>query len=355
MSSMTDNPPDVSTTVFVGVDTHKNTNHAAIIDHLGREVGDREFPTTAAGHVDLIAWITAAGKVERIGVEGTGSYGSTLATALRLSGLEVVDVDRPDRRSRRFHGKSDPLDAHSAARAALTGKATTTPKAHDGDVEAIRFLHNARHSAVKARAEAVTQLKSMIVNAPEGIRAELRQLTDAHLFAACAALPHAPRRLVDLDSAVGAALRSVSRRILDLTAEERILAKQIEALVTAHAPQLLARFGIGTSTAAQLLITVGDNPERITSEASFAHLCGVAPIQASSGRTQRHRLDRGGDRQANRALYTIAITRLRGDERTQQYRDRRLTEGKTPREITRCLKRAIAREIYGLLKPPQTT
>ncbi|WP_243608426.1 IS110 family transposase, partial [Rhodococcus sp. ARC_M5] len=173
---MTDNPPDVSTTVFVGVDTHKNTNHAAIIDHLGREVGDREFPTTAAGHVDLIAWITAAGKVERIGVEGTGSYGSTLATALRLSGLEVVDVDRPDRRSRRFHGKSDPLDAHSAARAALTGKATTTPKAHDGNVEA------------------VTQLKSMIVNAPEGIRAELRQLTDAHLFAACAALPHAPRR-----------------------------------------------------------------------------------------------------------------------------------------------------------------
>ncbi|MCZ4564268.1 IS110 family transposase, partial [Rhodococcus sp. IEGM 1401] len=305
----------------------------------------------AAGHADLIAWITAAGTVERIGVEGTGSYGSTLSTALRAQDLEVVDVDRPDRRSRRFQGKSDPLDARSAARAALTGNATTIPKSHDGTVEAIRFLHNARHSAVKARAEAITQLKSMIVNAPDPIRTDLRQLTDAKLFAACASLPPAARRPVDLDSAVGAALRSVALRIQDLTAEERILAIQIEALVAAHAPHLLARFGVGASTAAQLLITVGDNPERVTSEGSFARLCGVAPIPASSGKTQRHRLDRGGDRQANRALYTIAITRLRSDERTQQYRDRRLAEGKTPREITRCLKRAIAREIFGLLKP----
>lgn len=352
MSSMTENPPDVSTTIFVGVDTHKDTHHVAFTDSLGRDLDDKEFPSSAAGHADLIAWITTAGTVERIGVEGTGSYGSTLVTALRTAGLDVVDVDRPDRRSRRFQGKSDPIDARSAARAALTGKATTTPKSHDGHVEAIRFLRNARRSCTKARAEAITQLKSMIVNAPEDIRADLRTLTDAKLFTACTQLDATPKQPSTINTAVHSALRSVATRIHDLTAEERTLAKQIKALVTEHAPQLLAQFGIGTDTAAQLLITVGDNPGRITTEAAFAHLCGAAPIQASSGRTNRHRLDRAGDRQANRALYIIAITRLRSDERTQQYRDRRLAEGKTPREIVRCLKRAIAREVFGLLRPP---
>lgn len=350
MTIMTEKPSVVSDTIFVGVDTHKDTHHVALTDHLGRDLDDQEFASTARGITELIAWITTAGTVERVGVEGTGSYGSTLATALRGAGLEVVDVDRPDRRARRDHGKSDPVDARTAARAVLTGRATTTPKTHSGNVEALRFLHNARHSCVKARAEAITQLKSMIVNAPEDIRAELRDLTDAALFTACMHFAPASHRLLTLEEAVHNALRTVASRIISLTTEERTLAKHIEALVTEQAPQLLARFGVGANTAAQLLITVGDNSERITSEAAFAHLCGVAPIQASSGRTKRQRLNRGGDRQANRALYIIAITRLRSDEKTQQYRDRRLAEGKTPREILRCLKRAIAREIFGLLK-----
>lgn len=353
MTSMTENPPDVSARIFVGVDTHKDTHHVALTDHLGRDLDDREFASTAAGVTELIAWITAAGAVERVGVEGTGSYGSTLATALHNADVEVVDVDRPDRRARRAQGKSDPIDARSAARAALTGKATTTPKAHDGNVEAIRFLHNARHSCVKSRAEAITQLKSMIVNAPDSIRTELRDLTDADLFATCRRFAPATHRVLTLDEAVQNALRTIAIRIDSLTTEERDLTKHIEALVAEHAPQLLARFGIGVNTAAQLLITVGDNPDRITTEAAFAHLCGVAPIQASSGRTHRHRLNRGGDRQANRALYIIALVRLRSDERTKRYRDRRLAEGKTPREIMRCLKRAIAREVFGLLAHPQ--
>ncbi|MFD4369986.1 IS110 family transposase [Rhodococcus sp. NPDC058521] len=346
---MTETPPAVSLTVYAGVDTHKHTHHAAIVDSVGRQIGDREFDATAAGHRQLLAWLTSAGIVSRVGVEGTGSYGCALTTVLREAGLTVVDVDRPDRRSRRLHGKSDPIDAYAAATAALSGRATTTPKTHDGNVEAIRFLRNARRSAVKARAEAITGLKAMIVTAPEPVRACLDGLTDATLLRTCARKRPGAVTSGDITAAVITSLRSLARRILALTDEERTLTKQIRTLVAHTAPELLDRPGIASVTAAQLLITFGDNRDRIVSEAAFAHLCGVAPIPASSGKTHRHRLNRGGDRQANRALYTIVINRMTHDERTRTYVARRTTEHKTTREITRCLKRAVAREIYQLL------
>jgi transposase len=201
MTSMTETPPDVSLTIHAGVDTHKHTHHAAIVDHLGRRITDREFPATDAGHHQLLTWLAGTGVVASAGVEGTGSYGAGLTHVLRGAGLTVVDVDHPDRRSRRRHGKSDPIDAYAAATAALTGRATTVPKTHDGDVEAIRFLHNARRSVVKSRAEAITALKAMIVNAPETVRAALRELPDPKLFRTCAAWRPGPIGPGDLTAA----------------------------------------------------------------------------------------------------------------------------------------------------------
>lgn len=346
---MTENPPDVSLTIVAGVDTHKDTHHAAIIDHLGRKVADREFPATAAGYRALLAWLTGTGIVARVGIEGTGSYGSALTTVLLTAGIEVVDVDRTDRRSRRFHGKSDPLDAYSAARIAAAGLARTIPKTHDGDVESIRFLHNARRSAVKARAEAITGLKSALVNAPDTIRDQLRHLTTTAMINACAALRPTKVTPGALTAAIKTALRSMARRIHLLDADIGALEADLKVLIDDTAEDLVGRFGVGYETAAQLLITVGDNPHRIGTEAAFASLCGVAPIPASSGKTTRHRLNRGGNRQANRALHIIVMARLKHDPRTQTYRDKRLAQGKSKRDIIRCLKRAVAREMFLLL------
>lgn len=346
---MTENPPDVSLTVFAGGDTHKDTHHAAIIDHLGRGIGDREFPATAAGYRALLAWVRGAGVVARIGVEGTGSYGSALTAVLQEAGIEVVDVDRTDRQSRRFQGKSDSLDAYSAARLAAAGIARTVPKAHDGDVEAIRFLHNTRRTAVKSRAEAITALKSAVVNAPEPIREQLRDLATKALVEACAGLRPGTVEPGALAAAVKTALRSLARRIRMLDHEIAALEADLHPLVDDAAADLIARFGVGYETAAQLLVTVGDNPDRISNEAAFASLCGVAPIPASSGKTSRHRLNRGGNRQANRALHIIVLARLKRDPRTRAYRDKRLAQGKSKRDIIRCLKRAVAREMFQLL------
>jgi transposase len=351
MTIMTDQPPDVSLSMYVGIDTHKDTHHAAVIDHLGTKIGDQEFAATAAGHQALLAWLDGMGVVAKVGVEGTGSYGTTVTTALREAGLEVVDVDRVDRKNRRFHGKTDTLDAYSAAQSVLAGRVNTIPKTHDGDVEGIRVLRNARHIAVKSRAEAISSLKGAIVGLPEHLRAPLRGLTDTALFKTCARLRPGVVGPGNLDASLKSALRSLAQQILELGEHEKTLRKQITVLVTATAPQLIEQFGIGFDSAAQLLITFGDNPERITSEGAFAALCGVSPIPASSGQTSRHRLNRGGNRQANRALHVIVLARLKHDPRTIEYRDRRLAQGKTKRDIIRCLKRALAREIYRLLNP----
>ncbi len=345
------------TTAVGGVDTHGQTHHAAVLDHVGRELGDHEFPTTPNGYRALLTWLRGHGRLERVGVEGTGTYGAALYRHLRAAGVEVVEVDRPDRKERRAKGKSDPLDAFSAARAALAGRATGTPKARDGRVEAIRVLRVARNSAVKARSQTTNQLKALLVSAPAELREQLRALTATVLITACARLRPAGE-VADPEHATKTALRRLARRHQFLSEEISDADAELRTLVTTVAPGLTALPGVGTQVAGQILTTVGDNPDRLHSEAAFAHLCGVAPIPASSGRTRRHRLNRGGDRGANNALYVVVLGRLRYDPRTKAYAARRTTEGLSKPEIIRCLKRYVAREIYNALQainPPKTS
>jgi transposase len=336
------------------VDTHGEVHHAAVIDDLGRRLGDRGFPTTPAGYRQLLAWLATFGVLQRVGVEGTGTYGAALTRFLRCNGVTVVEVDRPDRKARRANGKSDPLDAYAAATAALSGRANGTPKTRDGHVEAIRALRTARRSAIKARTQTMNQLRALLVSSPAELREHLRGLPTAALIATCTRLR--PGRdlaeRADPTQATKSALRTLARRHHYLTNEIRDLDNDLTSLVTAAAPQLLVLPGVGTDVAGQLLITAGDNPDRIRNQAAFAHLCGVAPIPASSGRTQRHRLNRGGDRAANNALHTIALTRLRHDPRTRAYATRRRQQGLSNPEIMRCLKRYVAREIHRSLTRP---
>lgn len=333
--------------IILGVDTHRDTHVAAALDTLGHLLGTRSIPTTTAGYAELLAWARSFGDVTRAGVEGTAAYGATLTRVLRDAGIAVVDVNRPDRARRRQRGKSDPTDAEHAARAVLSGDATVVPKDQNGAVEALRLLTVARRSAVKARTQAGNQLRSLFVTAPAALRATLAGGTLAACVARCAALR--PSAAADLEQARKRALRTLARRWRTLAEEIAELDAAISRLTTLAAPRLRARRGIGPHTAATLLITAGDNPERLRSEAALAALCGVSPIEASSGRTVRHRLNRGGNRQANNALWTIALVRARSDERTKAYIARRTGEGRSLREITRCLKRYLVREIYPLL------
>ncbi len=359
--------PAPAVSIAVGIDTHADVHVAAAIDLVGREFGHASFDTTPAGHRQLEAWARSFGMVEIVGIEGTGVYGAGICAHLCASGLQVVEVDRPDRKSRRFEGKSDPIDAYAAARAALSGRATGTPKTRDGNVEMIRVLRVARTSAIKARAIALTQLKAVIKTAPEPLRSHLRHLDGAALLARCRGLragrgpapepsPHAkrpprPGRLADPNAATKATLARLATRIATLDDELRDIDDDLNELTTETAPTLVALFGVGTDVAGQLLATVGDNPDRIATSAAFAMLCGVAPIPASSGKTiNRHRLNRGGDRAANAALYRIAMCRLRYDERTQAYRDQICSRGKTKKEAMRIIKRAIARDVYHAIR-----
>lgn len=367
MSIVTEPALDDNPRIVVGgVDTHADVHVAGVIDLVGRELDAKSFPTTPAGYTALIAFVGSFGQVLRLGIEGTGVYGAGLCRAVRQVGIEVVEVDRPDRKARRFQGKDDTIDAYAAARAALSGRATGVPKTRDGNVEMIRVLRVAHTSAIKARAVALTQLKAVIKTAPEPLRSQLRDLDGAALIERSVGLraargpapvmsPHAkrpprPGRLDDPTAATKAALATLARRIRTLDDEIRLLDDDLETLVAETAPTLLGLFGVGIDVAGQLLVTAGDNPDRFTSSAAFANLCGVAPIPASSGKTTRHRLNRGGDRRANCALYRITLCRLRHDERTRAYRDRRASDQKTNPEIIRCLKRAIAREVYRAIR-----
>jgi len=305
---------------------------------LAVSFGDREFPTTAAGYRALLTWLRGHGQLERVGVEGTGSYGGALARHLRRMGAGVVEVDRPDRKARRAKGKSDPLDAYAAARAALSGTATGTPKTRDGRVEAIRVLRVARSGAVKARTQGANQLKALLLTAPAELREQLRHLSTTTLIATCARL-RPSSELTDPEQATKTALRRLARRHQHLSEEIAEADTELRTLVTAAAPRLLVLPSVGIEVAGQLLTSAGDNPDRLHSEAAFAHLCGVAPVPASSGRTHRHRLNRGGDRAANNALYIVVLGRLRYDSRTRVYADRRTKEGLSKPEIIRCLKR----------------
>jgi transposase len=336
--------------VIGGVDTHGQTHHAAVIDNIGRQLGDREFTATPAGYRALAAWLGQHGTLETIGVEGTGTYGAGLARYLRMVGLTVVEVDRPDRKSRRAHGKSDPLDAYAAAKAVLSGSATGVPKRRDGRVEAIRALRVARSSAVKARSQATNQIKALIISGPAELRQQLRHLPTAKMIDSCARL-RPGRQLGDPAQASKTALRRLARRHQHLSAEITEADRELAQLTSQVASELIALAGVGPEVAGQLLTSAGDNPDRITSEAKFAHLCGVAPVPASSGRSHRHRLNRGGDRQANNALYIVVLNRLRHDPRSRAYAERRTQEGLSKPEIIRCLKRYVAREIYRVLVP----
>jgi transposase len=335
-----------------GVDTHNDTHTAAVLDATGRLLGHRQFPTTPAGYGLLLEWLGSHGEVDKVGIEGTGVYGAGLALHLQVAGVEVVEVDRPDRKTRRRQGKSDPVDAEAAARAAQAGRATGVPKDRAGGVEAVRTLRIARRSAVTARAQAQTQMKSLIVTAPEPLRGRLRVLGERQLVAYCAARRPDRGGAADRATATLIALRALARRHQQLSAEIDELDALIAPLVTRINPALCALFGVGPDTAGQLLVTAGDNPDRLRSDAAFAMLCGAAPLPASSGRTVRHRLNRGGDRHANSALYRIVLCRLRWDPRTRAYAARRTEEGMTRKEIIRCLKRYVAREVYTALLNP---
>jgi transposase len=340
--------PDTEVVVILGVDTHLDFHVAVAVDHLGRRLGEASVPTTVKGYERLIRWAQDFGPVRYAGVEGTSSYGAGLASHLRATGISVVEVERPKRRHLRRNGKSDPIDAEAAARAVLAGEAVGEPKSADGRVEMIRVLRSARQSAVKARSQAANQLQGLRVTAPEELRYRLRGLSTKKLVSVAARfrLGDAPR---DVPTATRFALRSVARRYEAFSEEIAELEAHLERLVAQAAPELVCLPGIGTDNAATLLVVAGDNPDRLRSEASFASLCGVSPIAASSGKVVRHRLNRGGNREANRALYMVCLSRMRRDQRTKEYIARRTAEGKSKREIIRCLKRYVAREVYRVL------
>ena len=307
--------------IFGGVDTHKDTHTAAAVDAAGRMLGHQQFPATTAGYAALWGWLAGLGAVVMVGVEGTNSWGAGLAAFLRTVAVPVVEVNRPNRATRRRVGKSDPVDAEAAARSALAGHATAIPKTADGAVASIRVLRIARTSAIRQRTDVVRQIKSIIDTAPESLRAELRNLPTPALITTCARCRPTASNAADPTTATKLTLRSLARRHANLAEEITALDALLGPLVQAAAPALTACFGVGIEVAGQLLVTVGDNPHRVYSEAALAMLCGAAPIPASSGRTHRHRLNRGGDRQANAALYRVVIVRMRYHQATRDYVD----------------------------------
>jgi transposase len=332
-----------------GVDTHLDTHVAAALDPLGRLVGTESFDADAAGYKALLAWLEEFGQVTKVGVEGTGSYGVGLARLLRRKGVEVIEVNRPNRQARRNHGKSDPLDAVEAARAVISGRASGAGKTKDGPVEAIRVLVVAKRSARQARVKAIVQMRHLGITAPDQLHSQLKGLTVNALVAEGARLR--PTKSADpVTAATKASLSSLAHRIQALDAEIAELNEKIESLLLATAPDLMARFGVGPDTAASLLVAAGDNPERLHSEAAWAHLCGVSPVPADSGKNAGHlRRHQGGDRQANSALWHIAMVRIAHDPETRAYFDRRVKEGRTKRDVIRILQRYIAREVYRYL------
>ncbi len=340
--------PDAKAEVTLGVDTHLDVHVAVALDHLGRRLGELSVPTTAKGYDSLVRWAEGFGTVRCAGVEGTSSYGAGITRYLRTAAIPEREVERPKRRHLRRSSKSDSRDAESAARTVLAGETAGEPKSADGYVEMIRALRAARRSAMKARTQAANQLQGLRVTAPDELRHRLCNLSTKELVAVAARFrlgddPH------DVLAATKFALRSVARRYEALTAEIAELDAQLDRLVGQVAPELVSLAGIGTDHAATLLTVAGDNPQRLRSEASFASLCGVSPVEASSGKVVRHRLNRGGNRDANRALYMICLARMRRDRRTKEYVARRTAEGKSKREIIRCLKRYLAREVYRVL------
>lgn len=331
-----------------GVDTHKDTHTAAVVDQYGGKIAIETFRADPDGYRELVGWMASFGTVERVGVEGTGSYGAGLSRFLRSEDLEVIEIDRPNRQARHRNGKSDPVDALAAARAVTAGDATGHAKASDGPVEAMRIILVAKRSTRSQRIQTINQIRHLVITAPESTRGRLRDLSTIMVIKTAAAMRPRPTGDIAADTCVRTIVE-LARRARDLTEYNKTLDRQLTSLIGQVAPGLLERPGIGPDSAALLLAAAGDNPERLTSEGAWAHLCGVAPIEASSGQTKRHKLNKGGNRQANLALYRIALVRMAHDARTRGYVERLTAEGKNKREIIRCLKRYIAREVYKQL------
>jgi len=344
MTTMTPDPGSVTG----GVDTHLDVHVAAAISHLGAVLGTESFPTTTAGYRQLLRWLASFGPIHAVGVEGTGSYGAALARHLADNDVTVVEVARPNRQVRRRHGKTDVVDAIAAARAVLSGDATGAPKAHNGPVEALRLLKIVQRSANKARTQAINQLRNIVATAPDELRSRLRGLKTTELVETCAAF-----RIREDDDSLPAvtrlALRELAQRVQHLDAQLERTAVRLRRITTAVAPELVAIQGIGPDVASTILVSAGDNPHRLRNERAFAALAGTNPIPASSGKTNRHRLNRGGDRQLNAALWRVAVVRLRCHDATKTYLERRTEDGKTKPEILRCIKRYIAREVFAAL------
>lgn len=335
--------------VVVGVDTHKHIHVAAVMDSVAGILDTLTIPTDTPGFAKLTAWAHTYGQILVFGIEGTGSYGAGLTSYLRRQGHRVVEAGRPDRRLRRMNGKSDTLDAENAARAALAGMATATPKTADGTVEMLRQLKVVHGTAVKDRSAAMITLKAMLVHADDQLRASTNKMTQIKLARHLSRLR--PSDLTTVAGTLRYSLRALAGRWLFLDAQIKEIESKINALVTEYRPALLEQFGIGADTAAEILIVVGNNPERIKSEAAFAKLAGISPIPTGSGQTSgRHRINHGGHRQLNAAIYRTVIVRMQHHEPTKAYVTRRTAEGKSKRDIIRCLKRYVIREVYHLVK-----
>ncbi|ANI90885.1 IS110 family transposase [Dietzia timorensis] len=337
--------------IIVGIDTHKDIHHAAILSARGALIADQQFPATSRGYAQLLAWTATVGPVAVFGIECTGSYGAGLVRHLLAEGHDVREVNRPHAHTAARRGKTDAIDAEAAARKILAGEAPVVPKNTSGVVESIRMLTLARNSAVKARSIAQTQLQNVLVTAPGELREQINATTGPKArIAACRRLRPDTAGLTDPMQAAKLTLRTLANRVEVLNEEIGDLDQQLGQLVAATTPTLVSKIGIGTGHAAQFLISAGENVGRLHTDAAFARLCGVAPIPVASGKTHRMRLHRGGDRQANRALHMIAVVRLRYDPRTVAYMERRRAEGLSKKDVLRCLKRFIAREVYNDLR-----
>lgn len=330
--------------VLVGVDTHKHIHVAVAIDQHGARLGDLSVPADTGGYTQLEQWAQALGRVDRFGIEGTGSYGAGVTSFLQRCGHRIVEVNRGDRRLRRQNGKSDTLDAEAAARSVLAGTSAAVPKTGDGTAEMIRQIKIARDTARKGRTSAIITLNTIVVNSPPELRESLAEMTDKHLLKRCSL--YRPGEITDTTTSAKHALRALAKRWFHLDDEIADHDRLLDRLTAEMSPTLRDGYGIGADTAAEMLIVFGDNSDRIKSEAAFAKLCGTCPIPASSGLTNKHRLCRGGHRQANAALYRTVIVRMRFHQPTIDYVARRTTEGLSKKDIIRCLKRFVAREVY---------
>lgn len=336
--------------VVAGIDTHADTHVVAVLTMAGQLLDAARFAADRVGYAALLAFVSSFGVIDRIGIELTGAYGAGLTRHLHAAGIEVLEVDIPHPHRRARSGKDDFIDAEEAARKVLAGVATTIPKDTTGPVEAIRVLKVARDGAVKARTAALQQGRDLLVTAPAEIR---EAVTGKGLATRLRQFQHTnpdPARIHEPGVAVITALRALAHRVADLDTEIGELDRRIDTLTLQHAPTLRALPQVGPQAAAQLLITAGTIQNRIRSEAALARLTGVAPIPIASGKTHRHRLHRGGDRQANRTIHLITVGRLRYDPRSRDYRERRTQDGLSKKDIIRCLKRYLCREIHQALK-----